>query len=116
VRYILTGTEVDAWNGFNLTGRHVDEFLVADTSGANRILLDGYMAAQASGEPFFGSYNWPMRAGYPLLVRFGLYPLKVNGIVRQCLAIEDYSSFPAEAVIEAVPFEDPVKPGAPKSK
>jgi hypothetical protein len=107
VRYILTGTEVDVWNGFNLTGRYVDEFIATDTTGANQTLLDCYTQAQAHGRPIFGSYNWPTRAGYPLEVRFGLFPLKVNGVIRQCLAIEDYSSFPAEA--EGIPFEDPAK-------
>lgn len=107
VRYILTGTEVDIWNGFNLTGRYVDEFLKNDTSGANRILLDCYAEAQAGGKPVFGSYDWPTRGGYPLNVRFGMYPLKVDGIIKQCLAIEDYSSFPADA--EDIPFVDPAK-------
>nr|WP_298682439.1 PAS domain-containing protein [uncultured Dongia sp.] len=114
VRYLLTGTEVDVWNGFNLTGRYVDEFLKVDTSGANRILLDCYAEAQASGRPVFGSYNWPMRAGYALLVHFGMYPLKVNGIVKQCMAIEDYSNFPVDAVTEAVVFEDPARSAAAK--
>lgn len=107
VRYILTGTEVDVWNGFNLTGRYVDEFLVPDPTGANRILHDCYAAAQASGQPVLGSYHWPTRAGYQLDVGFGMFPLLVGGIVRQCLAIEDYSSFPADA--EGIPFEDPAK-------
>jgi hypothetical protein len=109
VRYILTGTEVDRWNGINLTGRYVDEFIVTDTSGANQILFDCYAEAQASGQPVFGAYQWPMRAGYPLTVKFGMYPLLVDSVVRQCLAIEDYTSFPAEAELEAVPVEDPAK-------
>jgi len=107
IRYILTGTEVDVWNGFNLTGRYVDEFLVPDPTGANRILHDCYRAAQMSGQPVLGHYHWPTRAGYQLDVRFGMFPLLVGGIVRQCLAIEDYSAFPADA--EGIPFEDPAK-------
>ena len=113
VRYILTGTEVDRWNGMNLTGRYVDEFIAADKTGANQILFDCYAEAQATGQPVFGAYQWPMRAGYPLTVKFGMYPLKVDGIVRQCLAIEDYTSFPAEAEIEAVPVVDPAKAQIP---
>lgn len=107
VRYILTGTEVDLWNGFNLTGRYIDEFIPADTTGANQILLDGYAQARNTGQPVFGTYHWPTRSGYPLEVKFGLFPLKVNGTIRQCLGIEDYSSFPADA--EGIPFEDPAK-------
>ncbi len=113
VRYILTGTEVDRWNGMNLTGRYVDEFIANDKNGANQILLDCYAEAQAGGQPVFGAYQWPMRAGYPLTVKFGMYPLRVDGIIRQCLAIEDYTSFPAEAEIEAVPVEDPAKAAPP---
>src|ERR1700761_8501869 len=53
VRYILTGTEVDRWNGFNLTGRCIDEFLGNDINGANRILLDGYGRALDAAAPVF---------------------------------------------------------------
>lgn len=114
VRYILTGTEVDQWNGFNLTGRYVDEFIANDKTGANQLLLDCYTEARATARPVYGTYHWPTRGGYPLEVKFGLYPLKVGGVVRQCLAIEDYSNFPA--VVDDVPFEDPLKathPGKP---
>ena len=64
VRYILTGTEADRWNGFNLTGRYVDEFLGTDINGANRILLDAYTKAFETAAPVFGTYSWPTRAGY----------------------------------------------------
>ncbi len=95
VRYILTGTEVDRWNGFNLTGRCIDEFLGADTNGANRILLDAYTKAFETAAPVFCTYSWPTRAGYTLEVRVGVFPLRVGEQIEQCLAIEDYSGFPA---------------------
>lgn len=106
VRYILTGTEVDRWNGFNLTGRCVDEFLANDPSGANRILLDGYIKALDTAAPVFGTYTWPTRGGYTLEVRFGLFPLRIGEQVGQCLAIEDYSGFSREMADDSVPFED----------
>lgn len=109
VRYILTGTEVDRWNDFSLTGRYVDEFLAADKYGANRILLDCYTRAWETGQPVFGSYTWPTRAGYKLEVKFGMFPLRVGEVISQCLAIEDYSSFPPEIATDGVPFPDPAK-------
>jgi hypothetical protein len=106
VRYILTGTEADRWNGFNLTGRTIDEFLPTDTYGANRVLLDAYAKAFETAAPVFGTYNWPTRAGYMLEVRFGMFPLRVGERIEQCLAIEDYSGFPPQMADEGVPFED----------
>ena len=106
VRYILTGTEADRWNGFNLTGRCVDEFLGNDIHGANRILLDAYAKAFDTAGPVFGTYTWPTRAGYMLEVRFGMFPLRVGAEVQQCLAIEDYSGFPPAIANDGVPFEN----------
>ncbi|MEZ5829988.1 MAG: hypothetical protein R3D05_02270 [Dongiaceae bacterium] len=107
MRYILTGTEADRWNGFNLTGRCVDEFLGADIHGANRILLDAYTSAFHTAAPVFGTYSWPTRAGYTLEVRFGMFPVRVGEEIQQCLAIEDYSGFPHAIADDGVPFEDP---------
>jgi hypothetical protein len=105
VRYILTGTETDRWNGFSLTGRYVDEFLATDIHGANRILLDAYTKAFETAAPVFGTYSWPTRAGYTLVVRFGMFPLRVGADVQQCLAIEDYSGFSQVMADDSVPFE-----------
>lgn len=105
VRYILTGTETDRWNGFSLTGRYVDEFLATDINGANRILLDAYTKAFETAAPVFGAYSWPTRAGYTLAVRFGMFPLRVGVQVEQCLAIEDYSGFSRAMADDSVPFE-----------
>jgi hypothetical protein len=106
VRYLLTGTEADRWNGFNLTGRYVDEFLSADIHGANRILLDAYAKAFETAAPALGTYTWPTRAGYMLEVRFGMFPLRVGEPIQQCLAIEDYSGFPPALAADGVRFED----------
>ena len=65
VRYILTGTEADRWNGFSLTGRYVDEFLATDIHGANRILLDAYTKAFETTTPVFGTYTWPPALAIP---------------------------------------------------
>jgi hypothetical protein len=108
VRYILTGTEADRWNGFSLTGRYIDEFLKVDLHGANRILLDAYTHAFETAAPAFGTYTWPTRAGYNLEVRFAMFPLRVGERIGQCLAIEDYSGFPPEIADDGIPFEDPL--------
>jgi hypothetical protein len=108
VRYILTGTEADRWNGINLTGRYVDEFLGADVNGANRILLDAYRKAFDTAAPVFCTYSWPTRAGYTLDVRVGMFPLRVGEQIRQCLAIEDYSGFSPQMAAEGIPLDDPI--------
>lgn len=108
MRYILTGTEVDRWNGFNLTGRYIDEFLDNDVNRANRICLDAYTKAFETAAPAFCTYTWPTRAGYTLEVRVGVFPLRVGEHIQQCLAIEDYSGFSPQMAAEGVPFEDPV--------
>ena len=109
VRYILTGTEADRWNGFNMTGRTVDEFLVKDIHGANRILLDGYTKAFETAAPVFSTYSWPTRAGYTLEVRVGMFPLRIGERIEQCLAIEDYSGFSRTLADDSVPFEKPLR-------
>ncbi|GAB2176091.1 PAS domain-containing protein [Dongia sp. agr-C8] len=117
VRYILTGTEADRWNGFNLTGRYIDEFLGKDINGANRILLDAYTRAYDTAAPAFCSYSWPTRAGYTLEVRVGMFPLRVGERVQQCLGIEDYSGFSRAMADDSIPFEDvaPKRPDALES-
>ena len=116
VRYLLTGTEADRWNGFNLTGRYVDEFLAKDINGANRILLDAYAEAFQSAAPVFCSYSWPTRAGYTLNVGVGMFPLRVGERIEQCLAIEDYSGFSRAMADQGVPFEDVVAKVADQAK
>src|SRR5690606_35859740 len=79
VRYRLTGTKSDEWNGFNITGRYIDEFLPTDLNGANRILLDAYREAWLSGQPVFSRYYWPTRGGVQVVVGFSVFPLTIDG-------------------------------------
>ncbi|MET1029167.1 MAG: PAS domain-containing protein [Dongiaceae bacterium] len=92
VRYRLTGTAVDAATGLCLTGHYLDEFTLGKTAEAVEQLHDRYKHCSESGQPSLGYYNWPSVAGYPIHLWFGLFPLKVAGLVRQCLAIEDYGN------------------------
>ena len=92
VKYRLTGTAVDAATGLCLTGRYLDEFAAGKTADAVEQLQDCYKQCSETGQPRLGHYNWLSVAGYPIHLWFGLFPLKVDGIVRQCLAIEDYGN------------------------
>lgn len=94
VRYRLTGTLVDRWNGINITGRYLDELTDQGGHGAIAMLQAGYQQCCESAEPVIGAYDWSDRHGGVLKVRFGLFPLRLNGVVAQCLAIEDYSALP----------------------
>lgn len=108
VRYRLTGTRSDEWNGFNLTGRYIDEFLVPDLNGANRILIEAYHASWRSGQPTYSTYYWPTRSGLQMVVGFGIFPLILDGRIAQALAIEDIETAPIAD--EWVPFEDTRRP------
>lgn len=94
VVYRLTGSAVDEWLGVNVVGHHLDEFLAVEPREPIEHLIDCYRRACVTGMPVIDSYKWPNQIGEPMDVRFGLFPLKVDGIVRQCLAIEEYSAFP----------------------
>jgi hypothetical protein len=91
IRYRLTGTRVDEQTGLNLTGRYLDEFCHGEGRVAVEQLVEGYRRCAETGTPHHGVYEWPTRAGYLRRIGFGLFPLRVNGAVRQCLSIEDYS-------------------------
>jgi hypothetical protein len=91
VRYRLTGTRVDELTGMNLTGRYLDEFRYGDGEVTILHLEDGYRECVATGIPYHGLYDWKSRAGYMKQIAFGLFPLKVDNVIRQCLSIEDYT-------------------------
>jgi len=91
VRYRLTGTRVDELTGANLTGRYLDEFRYGDGEATILHLEDGYRECAATGIPYHGLYDWKSRTGYLKQIAFGLFPLKVDGVIRQCLSIEDYT-------------------------
>ncbi|MBV5325530.1 MAG: PAS domain-containing protein [Rhodospirillaceae bacterium] len=94
VRYRLTGTRVDEWNGMNIAGLHLDELNDAGDHGAIGKLMASYRQCHDSTGPVIDQYDWPARSGGFLTVRYGLFPLAKNGTVSQCLGIEDYSALP----------------------
>lgn len=95
VRYRLSGTKVDQMTGMNLAGRYLDEFLTGAYAQSVRDLLDYYEAASRTGLPQTLTYPWA--GDNPLLksIWVGIFPLKVAGLVTQCIAIEDYGALNA---------------------
>jgi hypothetical protein len=51
-----------------------------------------YSACRGSGNAVIETYLWPNEGGLMRTVWMGLFPLRVNGTVRQCLSIEDYGA------------------------
>jgi hypothetical protein len=94
VRYRLTGTQVDQWNGMSIVGRYLDDLIREDPNPVFRQLAASYRACHDSAQPVMGDYEWPTRQGGILNVRFGMFPLLLKGVVRQCVAIEDYRALP----------------------
>lgn len=90
VRYRLTGTKVDEMTGLNITGRHLDEF----ATGEFRTVVEGiqrcYAHCRETGKAVIEAYHWPNDHDLVRLIWMGLFPLKVDGEIRQCIAIEDY--------------------------
>ncbi|TDQ81511.1 PAS domain-containing protein [Dongia mobilis] len=106
VRYRLSGSKVDEMNGFNLTGRYLDDIVRADPTGGGQHILDHYRKCWETGQPSFSSYLWPTKAGDQLGVRFAMFPLKLNGRVRQCIGIEDWEETFDPIVETIVPFSE----------
>ena len=90
VRYRLTGTKVDEMTGINITGRYLDEF----ATGEFRAVVEGiqrcYARSRESGEAVIEAYHWPNDRDLARLVWMGLFPLRINGEIRQAISIEDY--------------------------
>jgi hypothetical protein len=90
VRYRLTGTKVDEMTGSNITGRYLDQF----AQEPYREVIEGiqrcYVSCRETGKSVIETYLWPNEGGLMRVVWMGLFPLRLNGEVRQCLSIEDY--------------------------
>jgi hypothetical protein len=109
IRYRLTGTRVDEMTGMNITGRYLDEFARGDYREAIDTIHQSYRSCRSSGRSVIQTYLWP-NDGFMREIWMGLFPLRVGGEVRQCLAIEDYG--------ELGPHPDPVswRPALPRGR
>lgn len=104
VRYRLSGSKVDEFNGFSLTGCYLDDLVRHDATGGAAHILDYYHRCWKSGEPVCSSYLWPTHSGSSLTARFAMFPLKLDGILRQCIGIEVWDDSPTPVALEAVPL------------
>ena len=97
VRYRLTGTKVDEMTGLNITGRYLDEFAHGIYRTVIEQIQDCYASCQATGHALIETYQWPNDQNLSRLVWMGLFPLRLHGEIRQCLAIEDYGRLEPQA-------------------
>jgi hypothetical protein len=105
VRYRLTGTKIDDWVGLNVTGRTLNEFVPGDRTGSSAYLMACYEKSWRTAQPVIGAYDWPSVGGNPLRIWFGIFPLKLDGELRQFLVVEDFAAVPDDA--EPLPWLDP---------
>jgi len=90
VRFRLSGTKVDEVTGMNITGRYLDEMTLDEGAAQLEQLHALYAACQSQGRHFIGALDWPNQLGAVTRVSLGVFPLKVDGVIRQLLVIEDY--------------------------
>lgn len=92
VRFRHSGTRYEDIACVDVTGRYLDEFAAPATQPAIDILAEHYLRCRENGQPAFGSFTWPDDHGRMLPVQFAIFPFTVHGIVRQCIALEDYGT------------------------
>jgi hypothetical protein len=90
VRYRLTGTKVDEMTGMNITGRYLDEFATDEYRDVVLAIQRCYARCRETGKAIIETYHWPNDRDLSRLVWMGIFPLKVDGQIRQCVSIEDY--------------------------
>jgi hypothetical protein len=95
LRYRLSGTRVDEMTGMNLAGHYLDEFAEGAYAEPVREMLAYYEEASRTGRPRIWSYAWAGTNPKLKLIWAGMFPLKVNGRIAQCVAIEDYGDYNA---------------------
>ena len=90
VRYRLSGTAVDEMTGTNLTGRYLDEFAEGNYAAAVQQIAARYEAVSRTGKPEIFTYAVVGETPNSIGVWAGIFPLKRNGAIDQCVSIEDY--------------------------
>ncbi len=93
LRYRLSGTRVDQMTSMNLAGRYLDEFLGGSYDDAIRDMLGFYEEASRTGRPRVWNYPWAGDNPKKKMIWAGIFPLKVNGTITQCVSIEDYGEY-----------------------
>jgi len=93
VRFRLSGTAVDEMTGVNLTGRYLDEFATGAYATSVTEMIGYYEEASQTGRPRIWSYPWVGSNPKLPVIWAGLFPLKKDGRICQCISIEDYTEF-----------------------
>jgi len=101
VRYRLTGTRIDDATGANLTGKYLDVLAVGADAAIFKPMIENYRHIWQSGEAVIDYYQWTTENGRAMQVCYGIFPLTIDGEIRQAIAVE-------EQAIEDV--ADPPKP------
>jgi hypothetical protein len=93
LRYRLSGTKVDEMTSMNLAGRYLDEFLGGAYDNVVRDMLGYYEEISRTGRPHV--FYYPFAGDNPKrkVIWAGLFPLKVDGVIAQCVSIEDYGDY-----------------------
>ncbi|HVJ35909.1 MAG TPA: PAS domain-containing protein [Terriglobia bacterium] len=90
IRFRLSGSKVDEVTGVSITGRYLDELAIEQGAAQFAQLHALYAACQRQGRHYIGALDWPNRQGQTTRVSLGIFPLKVDGMIRQLVVIEDY--------------------------
>lgn len=90
VRFRLTGTQVDEVNGANLTHAYLDDFDDGHDSKALAPLIESYRQAWQHGKAVVFTYRWRTLRGQMIDVCCGIFPLTMDGVVREAVAIEEF--------------------------
>ena len=95
LRYRLSGTRVDEMTGMNLAGHYLDEFAEGAYADPVQEMLAYYEEASRTGRPRIWSYAWAGTNPKLKVIWAGMFPLKVDGRIAQCVSIEDYGDYNA---------------------
>ena len=93
LHYRLSGTRVDQMTGLNLAGRYLDEFATGSYAAAVNEMISYYEEGSRTGRPRVWTYAWAGENPELKTIWAALFPLKVDGVIQQCLSIEDYGEF-----------------------
>jgi hypothetical protein len=91
VLFRLSGSKVDEVTGMSITGRYLDEMTLDGGEVQLEQLHALYATCQRQARHFIGAMDWPNQLGAATRVSLGIFPMKVDGAIRQLLVIEDYS-------------------------
>lgn len=92
IRYRLTGTRIDDATGANLTGSYLDTIATGAGAAIFGPMIAHYRHAWQSGEPVIDYYHWTTQNGRVMPVCYGIFPLTIDGAIRQAIAIEEQAA------------------------